>query len=103
MTTLPRLIEAATIQEGDKVKIELPPNQGVIHYIEGTVAKVEISGGVTYYYTAEGANILAYYPGITGIRVLLISREYKQPLFSPSFWADNNDDVFDGLAERIEG
>lgn len=103
MTTLPRHIEAATIQEGDQVKIELPRNQGVVHTIEGIVGKVEISGGVTYYYTAEGANILAYYPGIQGIRVLLIKREDKQPLFSPKFWADNNDDVFEGLQERIEG
>jgi hypothetical protein len=103
MPTLPRHIEAATIQKGDRVKVELPRNQGVLHTIEGTVDKVEISGGVTYFYTAEGANILAYYPGISGIRVLLISRENKQPLFSANFWADNNDDVFEGLQERIEG
>lgn len=102
MRTLPYQIKAKDILKGDRVRINLPANQGVLHTIEGIVHKIELSGGVTYYYTVEGANILAYYPGISGISITLIYREYKEPIFSEEFWKSNNEDVFAGLEDRIK-
>jgi hypothetical protein len=105
MQNLPRHIDAPSIQKGDRVRIELPENQGVKHTVEGVVELIENSGGVTYYYTKEGANILAYHKAIKGIRVLLISREDNPgtTMFSENFWKANNEDVFEGLDERIKG
>jgi len=99
----PKAIDPASIGIGDTIMIVLPRNQGIIHTIEGTVAKIEVSGGVRYYLTQQGGNLLAYYPGIKDIRVLLISREDKSQatIFRPDFWKENNDDVFDGLSDRI--
>lgn len=97
---IPRHINASEIVKGDRVKIELPKNQGVMHTIEGVVHKIEISGGVTYYYSREGANILAWYPGISGVRILLIRRD-EDTLFSADFWASNNDDIFAETNDRI--
>jgi hypothetical protein len=95
MQNLPRHIDAPSIQKGDKVRIELPKNQGVTHTVECIVDLIEVSGGVTYYYTKEGANILAYHHAIKGIRVLLISREdnpgERTTIFTESFWTNDNE------------
>jgi hypothetical protein len=103
MDNLPRHIDSSLIDVGDRIKIELPKNQGVIHTLEGIVHRIESSGGVTYYFTKEGANILARHPGSSPGRVLLISRETKKPakLFSDKFWQSNNDDVFAETKERL--
>jgi len=102
MDNLPRHIEASLIEVGDRIKIEIPKNQGIIHTLEGIVHRIEVSGGVTYYHTREGANILAYVPGTDLIRVLLISRKNKPDvLFSAKFWETNNDDVFAETRERL--
>ena len=103
MQNLPRHIDAPSIQKGDKVMIELPRNQGIRHTIEGIVDLIEESGGVTYYYTKEGANILAYHRAVKGIRVLLISREDNPgtTMFSEKFWTSNNEDVFAETKERL--
>lgn len=74
MINLPRKIDPATIQPGDRISVALPTRAGLSQTVTGTVAVRQDQGHTALFLTREGGVVFAWRIGSSVSRVTLLSR-----------------------------
>jgi hypothetical protein len=66
-----RPVSTEQLRIGDHITVLHDEHYGIVHTLRGTIATIQVSGGVTYYWTKEGSLLVAYVEGLNNPRILL--------------------------------
>jgi hypothetical protein len=83
--TFPREINPSLIEKGDKIRVTLPEDKGIVNIKIGVVFHIHQHGSTRYLMTDEGATLVAWEPSRKSVKIELLDR----PIFEQApLWSD---------------